>query len=63
MSKHKKNMIGIAVFMVISIVLIVHDVSENSEYIIGNILSHAGLFLFGGFLFYLNLKNERRENK
>lgn len=53
-------MIGSAVLMVISFALIVHDVVENSEYKIGNLASHVGLFLFGAFLFYLNLKNERK---
>lgn len=60
MSKYKKYMIAGAVMMVISLALIVHDVVERSEYKIGNVATHVGLFLIGAEFFYLNVKNERK---
>jgi len=59
-SKYKKYMIWSAVIMVMSIVLTVHHVVESSEYKIGTLAEDAGLFIFAVFIFYLNLKNERK---
>gem|GEM_PF-4506000 len=47
MSKYKKIMIWSAVMMVGSLALIVHDVVKRSEFKIGNVATHVGLFLMG----------------
>jgi len=60
MSKRHINRYLCIAGMIIFFVLIVHDFAENSEYKIGSLATHTGLFIAAVYFLYLNLKNERK---
>jgi hypothetical protein len=49
--------------MILSLILMVHSFTEDSEYKIANILAYMGLFFMGAYLFYLNIRNSRKREK
>ncbi len=60
MTKEKVNRIICVALMILSLILLAHNFAESSPYKIANVLSSVGLFSMGAFLFYLNMRNRRK---
>jgi L-asparagine transporter-like permease len=60
MSKHKWNKLFTVILMIVFLLLLLEELIGNSEYRVPSIASHATLFLFGVYFFYLNRKNKRK---
>ena len=61
MTKEKFNKIVYVLLMVVSLILIIHSLIEDSQYKIANLLTYVGLFLIGAYPLYLSLKNNRKK--
>jgi hypothetical protein len=60
-TRQKLNRILCILGLILSSILVVHDVLSPKEFWVGNVLTHGGMFISAAFFMYLNLKNARKE--
>ena len=63
MNKNEKLMILSGLVILIFLDLLINTYLENSEFKIGNMMSHTGLLLVGIYFFFQNWKINRKNKK
>jgi hypothetical protein len=57
------RLLCVVLMFISSALIIIGLVSTSGKFKVGNIISHASLFLVGAFYLYLNLRSEHRTKK